>query len=212
MRRCWRVAALLAVMRRECWRDDRQMLLPWWISAPHATLAELFFSTTVAIALFTSRWWLAGASHLSGRCAISDSRPLARRAALRSGPALRGRSGAPQSHRRDLPYLRRTDRDGRGTLGFHANSASLRAEHELRDWLRVDADYDDFFAGLSWSCRVHEPNCLCRSPQPMPLMVTFTVLHVAVGALTMAASVVSGNPGSPQSGRTHSHFAPPMAA
>ena len=26
--------------------------------------------------------------------------------------------------------------------------------------------------------------------QPMPLMVTFTVLHVAVGALTMAASVV----------------------
>ena len=25
--------------------------------------------------------------------------------------------------------------------------------------------------------------------QPMPLMVTFTVLHVAVGALTMAASV-----------------------
>ena len=26
--------------------------------------------------------------------------------------------------------------------------------------------------------------------QPMPLMVTFTVLHVAVGALTLAASVV----------------------
>jgi negative regulator of sigma E activity len=26
--------------------------------------------------------------------------------------------------------------------------------------------------------------------QPMPLMVTFTVFHVAVGALTMAASVV----------------------
>jgi heme A synthase len=26
--------------------------------------------------------------------------------------------------------------------------------------------------------------------QPMPLMVTFTVLHVAVGALTMAASIV----------------------
>jgi hypothetical protein len=25
--------------------------------------------------------------------------------------------------------------------------------------------------------------------QPMPLMVTFTVLHVAVGALTLAASV-----------------------
>ena len=28
------------------------------------------------------------------------------------------------------------------------------------------------------------------SVQPMPLMVTFTVLHVAVGALTLAASIV----------------------
>jgi hypothetical protein len=28
------------------------------------------------------------------------------------------------------------------------------------------------------------------APQPMPLMVGFTVAHVAVGALTMAASVV----------------------
>jgi len=26
--------------------------------------------------------------------------------------------------------------------------------------------------------------------QPMPLMVTFTVLHVATGALTLAASVI----------------------
>ena len=30
------------------------------------------------------------------------------------------------------------------------------------------------------------------APQPMPLMVGFTVAHVAVGALTMAASVVLG--------------------
>jgi len=28
------------------------------------------------------------------------------------------------------------------------------------------------------------------APQPMPVMVSFTVAHVAVGALTMAASVV----------------------
>ena len=36
--------------------------------------------------------------------------------------------------------------------------------------------------------------------QPMPLMVTFTVLHVAVGALTLATSVDPGDSGSPQSG------------
>src|SRR3954447_16561449 len=36
------------------------MLLPWWISSSHATLAQLFFSTTVAMALLTSRGWLGG--------------------------------------------------------------------------------------------------------------------------------------------------------
>src|SRR5665213_808449 len=36
------------------------LLLPWWISTSHACLAQLFFSTTVAIALFTSRWWIRG--------------------------------------------------------------------------------------------------------------------------------------------------------
>src|SRR5580698_266970 len=36
------------------------LLLPWWISTAHACLAQLFFATTVAIAIFTSNWWLAG--------------------------------------------------------------------------------------------------------------------------------------------------------
>src|SRR5271165_382918 len=36
------------------------LLLPWWISTAHACLAQLFFSTTVAIAMFTSDWWARG--------------------------------------------------------------------------------------------------------------------------------------------------------
>jgi heme A synthase len=34
------------------------LLLPWWISTSDACLAQLFFSTTVAMALFTSNRWL----------------------------------------------------------------------------------------------------------------------------------------------------------
>src|SRR5579863_4806763 len=41
------------------------LLLPWWISTSHACLAQLFFSTTVAMAMFTSEWWLGGARLLS---------------------------------------------------------------------------------------------------------------------------------------------------
>ncbi len=37
------------------------MLQPPWVSTAHACLAQLFFSTTAAIALFTSRRWLNGA-------------------------------------------------------------------------------------------------------------------------------------------------------
>src|SRR5580658_8322201 len=36
------------------------LLLPWWISTAHACLAQLFFATTVSMALFTSRWWIEG--------------------------------------------------------------------------------------------------------------------------------------------------------
>jgi cytochrome c oxidase assembly protein subunit 15 len=36
-------------------------LQPPWVSTAHACLAQLFFSTTAAIALFTSRRWLRGA-------------------------------------------------------------------------------------------------------------------------------------------------------
>src|SRR5271156_2340645 len=32
-------------------------LLPPWISAAHATLAQLFFVSIVSITLFTSKWW-----------------------------------------------------------------------------------------------------------------------------------------------------------
>jgi cytochrome c oxidase assembly protein subunit 15 len=38
-----------------------KLLLPPAVSISHACLAQLFFSTTVAIAVFTSRSWLAGA-------------------------------------------------------------------------------------------------------------------------------------------------------
>src|ERR1700684_51523 len=57
------IAALLAVIVQGVLGGITVlMLLPWWISSSHATLAQLFFSTTVAMALFTSRRWLAGPS------------------------------------------------------------------------------------------------------------------------------------------------------
>ena len=47
----WLAASLLTVL----------LLLPPAVSVSHACLAQLFFSTTVAIAIFTSRSWQGGA-------------------------------------------------------------------------------------------------------------------------------------------------------
>src|ERR1019366_4377988 len=69
-RRSWMhklaIAALIAVIVQGVLGGMTVLfLLPWWISSSHATLAQLFFSTTVAMALFTSRPWLAGAAKIS---------------------------------------------------------------------------------------------------------------------------------------------------
>ena len=57
------VAALLAVITQGVLGGITVIyLLPWYISTSHASMAQLFFSTTVAIALVTSKWWVAGAA------------------------------------------------------------------------------------------------------------------------------------------------------
>jgi cytochrome c oxidase assembly protein subunit 15 len=35
-----------------------KLMLPLWVSAAHATLAQLFFCTTVSLAIFTSKSWI----------------------------------------------------------------------------------------------------------------------------------------------------------
>ena len=75
--RGWAVVALVAVIVQGVLGGLTVLfLLPWWISTSHACLAQLFFSTTVAIALFTSDWWLRG-RRSRRRPAVPDSRPFA---------------------------------------------------------------------------------------------------------------------------------------
>ena len=111
-------------------------LLPWWISTSHACLAQLFFSTTVAMALFTSDWWLGGAPSDRRKPEVSGSRFIAGSARLRSVSTGARRGGAPQSNRRHLSHLGGSSGHGRDTLGFTANSAALRARTANCAWRR----------------------------------------------------------------------------
>ena len=163
-------------------------LLPWWISSSHATLAELFFTTTVAMALFTSRWWIEGTSVIA-----EDSKNPIRglSVAVPHFVLLQLFLGAAARHK------------AIGTI-YHICGAPLATGMILWLTLRILLHYGrnrelrngavtlltitfaQVFLGIAaYMTRIAYTDAI----QPMPLMVTFTVLHVAVGALTMAASV-----------------------
>jgi heme A synthase len=120
--------------------------LPKPVSVAHACLAELFFSLTVSIAIFTSPRW--------------QREPLM---VENSGwPPLRSMTAiATLSQHKDHPELRRAART-----------------------LLTLAFFQVFLGIAAYVSRI----ITSEAVRPAPSMVLWTVLHVATGALTMAAS------------------------
>jgi cytochrome c oxidase assembly protein subunit 15 len=164
------------------------MLLPWWISSSHACLAQLFFSTTVALVLFTSDWWLRGPSQID-----EDSRYPIRGLSLLAPICVLGQLalGAAARHKAlgTIYHI-----CGSPLVTFVVLWISLRIllhyprNRELRfgALALIFVTFTQVFLGIAaYMSRIAYADAV----QPMPLMVTFTVLHVVVGALTMATSV-----------------------
>ncbi len=165
------------------------LMLPPIVSSAHACLAELFFSTTVAIALFTSNAWQRGA------VPVNDGGSLSMRSVSFALPALvllQVTLGAFARHK------------AIGSIYHIANSALVTGailyvtvrillhytEHAaLRQTAlaMLSITFAQVFLGIAaYMSRLATADAV----QPMPVMVTFTVLHVAAGALTMACSVI----------------------
>ncbi len=174
--------------------------LPRPISIAHASLAQLFFCTTVAIALFTSRWFTLSSGQASegwravpqrDSLAAADLRRLTRLTAgavfvqLVLGASFRHQVFGILPHifwaivvlALSITLSRRTARD------FPALRALRRPAVILASLVGVQ-----ILLGTAafWSRLVAQ-----EYPQPIPVMVAFTVAHVAVGALTLAAAVIT---------------------
>jgi len=164
------------------------LLLPWWISTAHACLAQLFFATTVAMALFTSSWWLRGPVLVEERLKypirdLSLAAPLCVLAQLALGAAARHKAIGSIYHVAASPIVT-------GVILWISLRILLRyAENRELTAASISLlaiTFCQVFLGIAaFMSRIAYADAI----QPMPLMVTFTVLHVAVGALTMAASV-----------------------
>jgi cytochrome c oxidase assembly protein subunit 15 len=164
------------------------LLLPWWISTAHACLAQLFFSTTVAIALFTSDWWLRGPTPIDEDPryplrTLSLIAPLCVLGQLALGAAARHKAIGSIYHICGSPIVTGVVLwISLRILLHYAGNRELR----LGAMTLLGVTFLQVFLGIAaFMSRVAYADAV----QPMPIMVTFTVLHVAVGALTMASSV-----------------------
>jgi cytochrome c oxidase assembly protein subunit 15 len=165
--------------------------LPRPISIAHASLAQLFFCTTVAIALFTSRWWVSPAESQPEGAAADHLRRLTRLTAgavfvqLVLGASFRHQAFGILPHifwavvvlALSIALSRRTRRDFPAVAALRHPAAIVAALVGVQILLGTAA---------FWSRLVAQ-----EFPQPIPVMVAFTVAHVAVGALTLGASVVA---------------------
>ena len=172
--------------------------LPLAVSAAHATLAQLFFLTTVSLAVFTSRSWVkppieareesAGVS-LGSLCVVALIAILAQ---LVLGATLRHSAtwdqplptGLLLSHVAGAVVVTIV-------LGLTVTTALVR--HRAENYLTRPAL---IAAGLlivqlvlgvtTYIVRAASPN----DPQPLNPMISVTVAHVACGALVFAAAIV----------------------
>jgi cytochrome c oxidase assembly protein subunit 15 len=164
-------------------------LLPWWISSSHACLAQLFFSTTVAMAIFTSDWWLQGSSPVDEDSrypirGLSLAAPLCVLGQLALGAAARHKAIGSIYHISGAPIVTAVIMWVSLRILLHyARNRELR----IAAMMAIVISLTQVFLGIAaYMSRIAYADAV----QPMPIMVTFTVLHVAVGALTMASTVV----------------------
>ena len=178
-----------------------KLMLPLVVSAAHATLAQLFFCTTVSLAVFTSRSWMQAGRFSEGISNDTGGFPLRYlcTAALVTiflqliiGATLR--HSATWDH--PLPADLVLTHVGGAlavaiALGIAATTTLRR--HKAEPFLTRPATLAlvllvvQLFLGLAaYLTRLASPN----DPQPLNPMIGITVAHVACGALVFATTIV----------------------
>lgn len=164
-------------------------MLHYWLPVIHACFAEIVFAAVVAIALFTSKWWM------SERPQVEDNgTPSIHMLAMLNAAVifLQVILGAGFRHK-DIPIWPHIAGAG-VVLGMVTWTAvalrkrfgSSRELSKTRVMLHAILGVQLLLGFGAWWSRLST----AEAPQPMPVMVTFTVIHTVVGALLFALSVV----------------------
>jgi heme a synthase len=165
-----------------------RMYQPPPVSAAHATLAQLFFSTVVAIAVFTSTWWNSSQPETDdpgtpGVRTLAVWTVLAVFLQLILGAAFRHKGFGIIPHLVGAVIV---------TILIFMTAGALKRRFAGVPALRSCARYLHILigvqlllgAGAYWS-RLYT----ARFPQPLGVMVALTVVHTVTGALVLAATL-----------------------
>lgn len=163
--------------------------LPPAVSSAHAALAQLFFCTILSIALFTSAWW----ERSDPLAADSGSPRIHSLAAATAGAVfVQLLLGAAFRHKGFgiIPHLcwaavvtvmifmlARTLRRRFGAIPVLRNASRL---------LQALIGLQLLLGAAAWWSRIYSADF----PQPIPVMITFTVIHTVTGALVLASTVL----------------------
>jgi cytochrome c oxidase assembly protein subunit 15 len=174
-----------------------KLMLPLIVSSAHATLAQLFFCTTVSLAVFTSASWMKSRPAIEEQGSLPVRYVCVATAAtiflqLVIGATLRHSATWDQPLPTDLLL---THIGGAIAVTLLLGSAALMIlrRHGHERFLARPAKIAlallgvQLFLGLAaYLTRVASPN----DPQPLNPMVGITVAHVACGALVFATTIV----------------------
>jgi heme a synthase len=164
-------------------------LLHYWLPVMHACFAQIVFAALLSIAVFTSRWWV------SDQPQIDDSgSPSVRTLAIANAAVIYFQVilGAGFRHQ-DMPIWPHMV-GALIVLGMIIWTAAVlrRRFEKSREISKVRILLHAILGtqlllgiGAYWSRLA-----TAHAPQPMPVMVTLTVLHTVVGALLFATSVL----------------------
>jgi len=174
-----------------------KLMLPLAVSAAHATLAQLFFCTTVSLAVFTSRSWVEarpkfeekGSLPLRYLCPVAVVTIFLQ---LILGATLRHSATWDKPLPTDL-VLAHIGGALTVVIALGSVAFSVLRRYKSEKFLTTPATIAlallvvQLFLGLAaYLTRVASPN----DPQPLNPMVGITVAHVACGALVFATTIV----------------------
>lgn len=163
--------------------------LPVPISVAHASLAQIFFSTVVSLALFTSRWWQSDLPQVED---VGTPRIRSLAVWMVAAILLQLILGAAFRHRGFgiVPHL--VGAALVATLVFWTAGVLRRRFSEVPELVRrtrvlhMLIGVQLLLGGAALWSRL----ATREFPQPMPVMVWLTVAHTVVGALALAGAVL----------------------